>query len=586
MWDSRFCSSRMDFLWNARVFVEEFGMLRSVAFLVFGMGLFVKSAMSGDATAPRGMVATVNPIATDAGVAALQIGGNAVDAAVAAAVTLGVVDGYNSGIGGGCFVLIRQPNGAVIAIDGREMAPATASRDMYLRDGKADPKLSRTGPLAVATPGAVAAYAMALDLAGKKSLADALLPAAELAERGFKIDRILARNIKETAQALKQFSGSRAVYLDANGEPWEQGHRLVQTDLATTYRKIAEDGPDWFYRGPFAETVGQWMQSNSGILTAADFAAYQAKQREPIVSSYRGYTIVGFPPPSSGGAHVAQILNILENFDLASLHRQDPAAAQHIIAEAMKLAFADRAYWLGDADFVSVPRGLLDKEYARDLASKIQVDRTVAIESHGQPPDWQDNTFGKHTTHIAAADADGTWVAITATVNTTFGSKIIVPGTGVVLNNEMDDFSAQPGAPNAFGLIGAENNAIAPGKRPLSSMSPTIVLKEGAPVFTVGAAGGPKIITQVVLALVRQIDFGMPLIQAVSEPRIHHQWRPDQLSIEAKLDPQVRAGLLDRGHTIEELDTGGVTQAIRWLPEESVFLGVHDPRVPGKAAGL
>jgi gamma-glutamyltranspeptidase/glutathione hydrolase len=229
---------------------------------------------------------------------------------------------------------------------------------------------------------------------------------------------------------------------------------------------------------------------------------------------------------------------------------------------------------------------LLDKNYAQDLAKKIQLDRAIAVESHGTPPSWQDNTFGKHTTHVAAADADGTWVAITATVNTTFGSKVIVPGTGVVLNNEMDDFSAQPGAPNAFGLIGAENNAIEPGKRPLSSMSPTIVLKDGVPVFTVGAAGGPKIITQVVLAIVRQIDFAMPLQQAVADPRIHHQWRPEHLSIEAKLDPQVRAGLLDRGHKIEELDTGGVTQAIRWLPDQRIFLGVHDPRVPGKAGGL
>jgi gamma-glutamyltranspeptidase / glutathione hydrolase len=257
-----------------------------------------------------------------------------------------------------------------------------------------------------------------------------------------------------------------------------------------------------------------------------------------------------------------------------------------VIAEAMKLAFADRAYWLGDADFVSVPRGLLDKGYARELASKIQLDRAIAVDSHGQPPGWKDNTFGKHTTHITAADADGTWVAITATVNTTFGSKVIVPGTGVILNNEMDDFSAQPGAPNAFKLIGAENNAIAPGKRPLSSMSPTIVLKDGQPVFTVGAAGGPKIITQALLAIVRQIDFGMPLHEAVAAPRIHHQWRPDHIFIESKLDKETRAGLLKRGHKLEELDSGGVTQAIRWLPIERVFLGVHDPRVPGKAAGL
>ena len=561
-------------------------MFRLIAFWVLCMVLFVNSSNGGEATAPKAMVATVNPIATDAGVAAFAKGGNAVDAAIAAAVTLGVVDGYNSGLGGGCFVLIRKPDGTFLAIDGREMAPAAASRDMYLRDGKADPELSRTGPLAVATPGAVAAYAMAIELAGKKSLSDALMPAAELAERGFKIDRMLARNIKSTAGNLKRFPGSRAVFLDPDGEPWKQGDRLVQSDLAKSYRKLAEEGPRWFYQGQFAEDVGAWMASNGGILTAEDFAGYRAKQREPIVSTYRGYTIVGFPSPSSGGLHVAQILNILENFNLAELYREEPAAAYHVVAEAMKLAFADRAYWLGDADFVSVPRGLVDKEYARQLAGKIHLDRATDVASHGQPPGWQDNTFGKHTPHIAAADADGTWVAITATVNTTFGSKVTVRGTGIMLNNEMDDFSAQPGTPNAFKLIGAENNAIAPGKRPLSCMSPTIVLKDGKPVFTVGAAGGPKIITQVLLAIVRQIDFGMPLQEAVAEPRIHHQWRPDHLSIEAKLDADVRAGLLDRGHKLEELDTGGVTQAIRWLPEEKEFLGVHDPRVPGKAAGL
>lgn len=547
---------------------------------------FVCRAFAEDARAPLSMVATVNPHATDAGVAALASGGNAVDAAVAAAVTLGVVDSYNSGIGGGCLILIRKPSGEFLAIDGREMAPSAATRDMYLRNGKADPEMSRTGPLAVATPGAVAAYALALELAGKKSLADSLLPAAKLAEEGFPIDGMLARNIRGTAKSLRRFPGSRGVFLTAQGEPWKEGHRLVQRDLARTYRMIATEGPKWFYGGKFAQTVGDWMRSNGGILTAEDFAGYKAKRREPIISTYRDYTIVGFPPPSSGGPHVAQILNILENFELARIHREDPAAAQHVVAEAMKLAFADRAYWLGDADFVPVPRGLVDKDYAKMLANKIRLDRVVAVDRHGQPPMAAERTFGKHTTHIAAADAEGTWVAITATVNTTFGSKVIVPGTGVVLNNEMDDFSAQPGVPNAFQLIGAENNAIAPGKRPLSSMSPTIVLKDGQPVFTVGAAGGPKIVTQVLLAIVRQIDFDMRLDEAIGAPRIHHQWRPDVLSIESELDPSLQDGLTERGHKLVELGSGGVTQAIRWLPEEGMFWGVHDPRVPGKAAGL
>jgi gamma-glutamyltranspeptidase/glutathione hydrolase len=280
---------------------------------------------------------------------------------------------------------------------------------------------------------------------------------------------------------------------------------------------------------------------------------------------------------------VAQILNILERFDLKELHDRDPALFVHVVAEAMKLAFADRAYWLGDADFVPVPRGLVDKEYAAKLAARIQLDKAIKVDEHGLPPAHDTNLFGKHTTHIAAADAEGNWVGITATVNTTFGSKVIVPGLGLVLNNEMDDFSIAPGTPNAFGLIGAEANAVAPGKRPLSSMSPTIVLKDGKPVMTVGAAGGPRIITQVLLAIVRRIDLGLPVERAVGDARFHHQWSPDVLYVERKLERKLLSGLAARGHMVES-GGGGVCQAIA-VNEQGGLQGVHDPRVPGKAAG-
>ena len=325
------------------------------------------------------------------------------------------------------------------------------------------------------------------------------------------------------------------------------------------------------------------MRAHGGLLTRDDFATYEARQREPIVTTYRDYTIVGFPPPSSGGVHVAQILNILENFDLAEIYRRDPAEAKHILGEAMKLAFADRAHWLGDADYVRVPRGLIDKDYARDLARRIDPARATEVARHGQPDDWQSNVFGQHTTHIATADADGNWVAITATVNTSFGSKVIVPGTGLVLNNEMDDFSVLPGVPNAFGLIGAENNAVAPGKRPLSSMSPTVVLQDGQPILTVGAAGGPKIITQVVLAIVRCLDYGQPLDVALRQPRLHHQWKPDVLMVESGTDAAEIERLLRRGHTLRFLPTGGVSQAIMRGPAEEL-IGAHDPRISGQAA--
>jgi gamma-glutamyltranspeptidase/glutathione hydrolase len=381
---------------------------------------------------------------------------------------------------------------------------------------------------------------------------------------------------------LRQFEGSRAALLKPNGEVYRAGELLRQPDLARTYRAIAEEGIDWFYRGEFAAQVADWMEAHGGILTRSDFADYEAEWRQPIVTTYRGATVVGFPPPSSGGIHVAQILNILEHFDLAAIHRRNPVRAKHLLAEAMKLAFADRAHWLGDADFVRVPRGLIDKSYARQLAERIDMQRVTDVAGYSQPSDWQSNVFGKHTTHIAAVDAEGNWVGITATVNTSFGSKIVVPRTGVVLNNEMDDFSIQPGVPNAFGLIGAENNAVCGGKRPLSSMSPTIVLREGEPILTVGAAGGPKIITQVVLAIVRCLDYQLPLESALSQPRLHHQWRPNVLMVERGTPAGDIEQLMQLGHTLRFLPTAGVSQAAQ-RGAAGQLIGAHDPRVPGQA---
>lgn len=540
---------------------------------------------------PRCMVASVHPLATDAGIAAFERGGNAVDAAIATALTLGVVDSSNSGIGGGCFILIRAADGTITAIDGRETAPAAATRDMFLKDGEADATLSQNGALAVATPGAVAAYQLALEKHGELELADLLRPAADLAEEGFPIDRIYADRLKFNEAQLARFAGTRAILLKSDKTAWPRKHRLKQPDLAKTYRAIADEGIDYFYRGRFAQKVGEWMADNHGILTAADFAAYKPVEREPLITHYRDWTVVGFPPPSSGGVHVAQILNILSHFDLAATHKRDKAQALHIIGEAMKLAFADRAYWLGDPDFVDVPRGLVDVAYAAELAQRIEPTKAIVVEGHGDPPGATADFFGrhgasseKHTTHIAAVDSDGAWVAITATINTHFGSKVIVPGTGVLLNNEMDDFSAQPGKPNAFGLVGAEANAIEPLKRPLSSMSPTIVLEEGKPVLTVGAAGGPKIITQVLQTIIRRLDFGQALQESVAAPRVHHQWRPDVLMVEDTMAEPVVKELQAFGHSIESLPPSqmGATQAIELDGDE--LIGVFEPRTPGKAA--
>jgi len=552
-----------------------------VCFFAVGFAAEADPAASGpEPGAQPGAVATVHPLATRAALGALESGGNAVDAAVAAALTLGVVDGHNSGLGGGCFMVIRTASGQFAAIDGRETAPAKADRDMFLRDGKPQPALSLTGPLAVGTPGALGAYDLAMRRFGRLELAGLLQQAADLAERGFRVDPGYAARLKRTAPVLDRFRGSRGGLLKPDGSPHRAGEILRQPDLARTYRAIAEHGPDWFYRGPFARRVSDWMAEHGGLLRTDDFARYRARFRKPVVGTYRGYTVVGFPPPSSGGVHVVQILNILERFDLKKLYERRPATFYHVLAEAMKLAFADRAHWLGDPDFAQVPRGLIDKEYAAALAARIDLDRASPVPGHGNPPRCKEDFFGreKHTTHIAAADASGSWVGITATVNTSFGSKVIVPGTGVVLNNEMDDFSAAPGAPNVAGLVGAEANAVAGGKRPLSSMSPTVILKDGRPVLTLGAAGGPTIITQVVQAIVQHLDLGRPLPEAVAAPRIHHQWKPDALRVERSLPEPVVEELKRLGHTVKRVGRLGTLQAVGFA-KDGQFIAVREPRL-------
>lgn len=534
------------------------------------------------ARAEKGMVATAHPLATQAAVGVFRSGGNAIDAAVAAGLTLGVVDGYNSGIGGGCFILIRLAEGRVVAIDGREMAPAAAHPEMYVVDGTPDTSLSQTGALASGVPGALAAYARAVKEFGLKPLAELLEPGAWRAEEGFPLRRSYAAVIRGTAENLRAFEGSRALFFHEDGSPLREGEILRQPDLARTYRAIAEHGTDWFYRGPFAEAVETWMKENGGIMTAEDFANYEAPWRDPIRSSYRGHEIIGFPPPSSGGVHVAQMLNILENFDLASL-AGDPVERIHLMAEAMKLAFADRAHWLGDPDFAKVPKGLADEGYAEELASRVDPERAMEVGAHSVPPGWEENLFSRHTTHFSAADSEGNWVAITATVNTSFGSKVVIPGTGVIMNNEMDDFSIHPGVPNAFGLVGSDANRVEPRKRPLSSMSPTLVLREGEPVLSIGAAGGPTIITQTLLAIVGMVDLGMTPAEALAQPRFHHQWYPDSLRVEEQMPEEVVSGLEARGHQIRRVGRIGVSQAVARDGDE--LLGVHDPRVPGMAAG-
>jgi gamma-glutamyltranspeptidase/glutathione hydrolase len=530
------------------------------------------------------MVATVHSLATMAGVEALQEGGNAIDAAVAAGLFLGVVDSHNSGMGGGCFMLIRLASGEIVALDGRETSPAKAHRDMYVRNGHAIPELSRTGPLAVAIPGQVAAFHEAIERYGKLPWKRHCLAAADVAEKGFAVTKNYESRLSSVRADLSKFAGARSIFMKEDGSTWQAGEQLSQPDLGQTLRALAREGPAWFYKGPFAQRTAEWMKENGGLITAADFSGYKVKHREPLQTKYRGYTILGFPPPSSGGVHVGQILNILESFDLKAMG-QGSADFIHVVAEAMKLAFADRAFWLGDPDFAKVPRGLIDKAYATSLAQRIDLKKATNVRGHSTPPNASEDVFEKHTTHYSTADAEGNWVACTATINTTYGSKVVIPTTGVVLNNEMDDFSAEPGMPNAFGLVGGEANAVAPGKRPLSSMSPTILLRGGKPVLSVGAAGGPTIITQTLLTIIQIVDFGESVQTALAQPRFHQQWLPNELRIERSVPETVREELARRGHTLKVVDSLGACQAVGKLKDGPAFEGSHDPRVSDGAAG-
>ena len=576
-------------------FGEVFGLVssRRVAFtspmmpsllrpLVLLLGFALAAPAVEEVGYPKFAAATVHPLATDAALAAYAKGGNAVDAAVAAALTLGVVDGHNSGIGGGCFFVIRAADDTITAIDGRERAPAAAHRDLYLIDGKLDDEASKTGALAAGIPGALRAYDLALRKHGKLTLADLLRPAADLAEKGFALDEVYARKLAATAAKLRPFPASAAIFLKADGSPLKLGEILVQQDLAATYRAIAEHGLEWFYGGDFAQRTESWMKANGGIATAADFANYRAVEREPVRGRYRGYEIVSMPPPSSGGLHVLQILGMVERFPLREL---SPARRAHVVAEAMKLAFADRAHWLGDPDFARVPRGLLDVDYLAGLSARIDPDKVTAVPAHGTPPRWEGDIFGKHTTHLSTADAEGNWVALNQTINTAFGSKVVIPGTGVLLNNEMDDFAVQPGVPNAFKLVGTEANAVAAGKRPLSSMSPTLVFKDGKPLLSTGAAGGPTIITQVVQLLIGVLDDELGPNAALAKPRVHHQWAPDELKVETGLGEATLTELEGLGHKLSRSTRYGACQCVLFDAQRRLLVPAHDPRVPGKAAG-
>jgi gamma-glutamyltranspeptidase/glutathione hydrolase len=573
--------------------------LLALSALVVGVGWLAPVSADAAAGLPayskNGMVVASQADATRAGVEMLRAGGNAVDAAVAATFAIAVVQPFSTGLGGGLFILIRLADGEVVAIDGRETAPAAADRDMYVRAGVAD-DASLADALSVGTPGFVAGLALALEQHGTLPLAQVMAPAIRLAREGFAIPPYHVEFIEWKRETLTQrFPETARIQFPPEGVPAEPGWRLVQRDLAQTLTKIAQGGPRVFYEGPIAEAIARTVKERGGLVTAEDLRGYTALVRKPVLGSYRGYQIISFPPPSSGGVALIESLNILEGMDLKSLGAGS-SASSHRIAEAMKLAFADRAAFLGDADFVPVPVAkLTDKGYASELRARINPpwwrrapwdwaggERALEVVGPGLPLD------DAGTIHLSTSDAAGNVVAVTSSINTSYGSGITVPGTGILLNNEMDDFSKAPDAPNFYGLVDTRGmNAVAPFKRPLSSMTPTIVTKDGKTVFVTGSPGGPRIISTTLLTILNFIDYGMNVQQAVTAPRIHHQWIPDKLIVEQDVPEDVIQGLRDRGHTVAISDWGdwGVAEAIAIDHETGWHTGGSDPRSDGLALG-
>jgi gamma-glutamyltranspeptidase/glutathione hydrolase len=534
--------------------------------------------------ARRHMVAAQEALAAEVGRDVLRAGGNAVDAAVAVGFALAVTLPRAGNLGGGGFMLAhRAATAETFALDYRETAPAGASRDMFLGpDGEPDPILSRHHGKAVGVPGTVAGLAMALERWGTIPLAQALAPAIRLAEEGFTVTPALADSLKALESRLKRWPATAAVFFKPDGAPHEAGDTLRQPDLAATLRRIAEQGPAGFYRGETAARIAAAVRETGGPMTEADLAAYEAKPRDPVRGRYRGHEVLSMPPPSSGGAHLVQILNILEGFPLGWT---GPNAAEtiHLMAEAMKRAYADRSQWLGDSDFVDVPlAGLTSPAYAATQRALIDRRRAASAASirPGDPAGFESD----QTTHYSVVDADGNAVSNTYTINFSYGSGMVAEGTGVLLNNEMDDFSAKPGASNAYGLVGGDANAVEPGKRPLSSMSPTIVLKDGRPFLVTGSPGGPRIITTTLQIILNAIDHGMNIAEATAAPRIHHQWSPDVLRVEEGISPDTLALLRARGHDVRTMEAMGSTQSIMIDPATGLRLGASDPRTPGGVA--
>tara|TARA_Y100001934_G_scaffold69151_2_gene85844 strand:+ start:14653 stop:16407 length:1755 start_codon:yes stop_codon:yes gene_type:complete len=549
--------------------------------LCFAFGIAQASERQNSSFQPvfakNGMVSAQEAIATRIGVDVLRQGGNAIDAAVAVGFALAVTLPRAGNLGGGGFMIVHEAKtGKTHAIDYRETAPAGATRNMFLdKNGEYDREKAVGTHFSAGVPGTVAGLAIALEKFGTMTLAELIRPALHLARNGIAVSPGLRESLTRSRQKkLARWPASRDIFFKPDGTVFEVGERWRQRDLAVTLELIAKRGPSAFYFGEIAGKLVRDMAKHGGLITRNDLASYRPIIREPVRGIYRGYEIYSMPPPSSGGVHLIQMLNVMENFDIAGMGHNS-AASIHVMTEAMKFAYADRSWHMGDPGFWKVPvTKLTSKSYAMTIGQLIDVNKARTASQIG-PGDLKRHE-GRNTTHFSVMDRKGNVVSNTYTINLAYGSGIVAKGTGILWNNEMDDFSAKPGVANSFGLIGGAANAIEPGKRPLSSMTPTIVFKNGQPLLATGSPGGSRIITTVLQVVSNVIDHKMDIGRATAVPRFHHQWRPDFLRVEPGFSAKTLSILKNRGHTIRATGLMGSTQSI--MSMDDGFFGASDPR--------
>ncbi len=550
--------------------------------LLIALSLNVLAEAPDPVRGRNGMVVSASKLASEVGIEILKKGGNAIDAAVAVGFALAVTYPSAGNIGGGGFMVIRLKDGSATTIDYREKAPMKSHEKMFQDSlGNFLPELSQEGTTSAGVPGSVAGMIYALEKYGTMNLGDVLEPAIKLAENGFILDYRLTQSINYFYQDFLKYPSSKKIFTN-NGQPYNEGDLFVQKDLAKTLKLIAENGKDGFYKGDVAEKIVSQVQSLGGIITLEDLANYNPVERKPLISTYRDYEIITMGPPSGGGITLLQVLNILENKNFS---RDDWGSSEyiHTVTEAFKFSFADRSKHLGDPDFYEVPTDkLISKVYAKELFNKIS---DKAIPSNQiNPGDFSILDESMETTHYSIIDKYGNAVSATTTINSSYGSRVVVDGAGFLLNNEMDDFSSKPGEPNQFGLVGSEANKIEPGKRMLSSMTPTIITRNNKPVLILGSPGGSTIPTVVLQVILNYLDFGMDIQEAVNSPRFHHQWLPDKIDFEDfGIAKDVRENLIAKGQYIGQKKILGRVEAI--AVENNLYLGATDPRGFGAAIG-